>query len=215
MLRLFFILIVCVACEWFGAAATARAQAPATVAGCKLSTTQNMTGTRLPDDHYVLEGTGDQPVQIDCDDVQFFADHMELFQKEGRLTANGNVEYISGGNRIHAERMEFNTKTRTGTFYNATGTATLREAVQPNIFGAQEPDAFFWGDELQKIGPLMNHASAQFTLPAPQLGPGVYSVQFRALDPEDGHISSGKFTFTIGPGAVRGVGKHPAPASVK
>lgn len=151
MLRLSFILIVCVACEWFAAAATARAQGQ--IAGCKLSTTQNMTGTRLPDDHYVLEGTGDQPVQIDCDDVQFFADHMELYQKEGRLTANGNVEYISGGNRIHAERMEYNTKTRTGTFYNATGTATLREAVQPNIFGAQEPDAFFWGDELQKIGP--------------------------------------------------------------
>jgi LPS-assembly protein len=153
MLRLSFLLIVCVACEWFGAAATARAQAPGQIAGCKLSTTQNMTGTRLPDDHYVLEGTADQPVQIDCDDVQFFADHMELYQKEGRLTANGNVEYISGGNRIHAERMEYNTKTRTGTFYNATGTATLREAVQPNIFGAQEPDAFFWGEELQKIGP--------------------------------------------------------------
>ena len=49
--------------------------------------------------------------------------------------------------------MVFNTKTRTGTFYNATGTATLREAVEPNIFGAQEPDAFFWGDELHKIGP--------------------------------------------------------------
>ena len=149
MLRLSFILIACVVCEWFGAAATARAQ----ISGCKLTTTQNLTGERLPDDHYVLDGTADQPVQIDCDDVQFFADHMELFQKEGRLTANGNVEYISGGNRVHAERMEYNTKTRTGTFYNATGTATLHEAIQPNVFGAQEPDAFFWGEELQKIGP--------------------------------------------------------------
>ena len=85
--------------------------------------------------------------------MQFFADHMELFQKEGRVTAEGNVVFISGGNRIYAERMEFNTKTRTGTFYNATGTAMLREAAQPNIFGTQEPDAFFWGEELQKIGP--------------------------------------------------------------
>jgi LPS-assembly protein len=151
MLRLSSILIVCVAFEWFGAPAIARAQGQ--ISGCKLSKTQNMTGTRLPDDHYVLEGTEDYPVQIDCDDVQFFADHMELFQKEGRVTAQGNVVYISGANRIYAERMEFNTKTRTGTFYNATGTATLRESVQPNIFGAQEPDAYFWGDELQKIGP--------------------------------------------------------------
>ena len=67
-----------------------------------------------------MEGTADQPVQIDCDDLQFFADHMELFQKEGRVTARGNVVYISGGNRIYAERMVYYTKTRTGTFYVAT-----------------------------------------------------------------------------------------------
>lgn len=151
MPRLISILIVCVALDWLGAPAAA--QTPGQISGCKLSKTQNMSGTRLPDDHYVLEGNEDFPVQIDCDDVQFFADHMELFQKESRVIAQGNVVYISGGNRIYAERMEFNTKTRTGTFYNATGTATLREAVEPNIFGAQEPDAFFWGDELQKIGP--------------------------------------------------------------
>ena len=65
-------------------------------------------------------------MQIDCDDMQFFADHMENFQKEGRVIARGNVVFVSGGNRISAERMEFNTKTRTGTFYNASGTATLR-----------------------------------------------------------------------------------------
>ena len=151
MLRLSSILIVCIALEWLCDPAIARAQGQIT--GCKLSKTQNMTGTRLPDEHYVLEGSEDAPVQIDCDDLQFFADQMELFQKEGRVVARGNVVYISGGNRIYAERMEFNTKTRTGTFYNATGTATLREAVQPNVFGAQEPDMFFWGDELQKIGP--------------------------------------------------------------
>jgi LPS-assembly protein len=151
MVRLSFIFLVCVALDWLGAPAMAQAQTQ--IAGCKLSKTQNMTGTRLPDDHYVLEGTEDFPVQVDCDDVQFFADRMELFQKEGRVTAHGNVVYISGGNRIWADRMEFNTKTRTGTFYDASGIATLREAVEPNIFGAQEPDAFFWGAELQKIGP--------------------------------------------------------------
>ena len=82
--------------------------------GCKLSKTQNMSGIRLAEDHYIMEGTADQPVQIDCDDMQFFADHMELFEKEGRVIANGNVTYISGGNRINAERMVYYTKTRTG-----------------------------------------------------------------------------------------------------
>jgi len=151
MLRISFILIAVVALEWFGAPGTARAQAQ--IAGCKLSKTLNMRGTSLPDDHYVMEGTADQPVQIDCDDLQFFADHMELFQKEGRVIAIGNVTYISGGNKIEAERMLYYTKTRTGTFYNATGTAVLRESAQPGIFGSQEPDAYFWGEELQKIGP--------------------------------------------------------------
>ncbi len=151
MPRIIFILIVTVALEWFGAPADARAQAQ--IAGCKVSKTQNMSGTKLAEEHYVMEGTADQPVQIDCDDLQFFADHMELFQKEGRVIANGNVTYISGGNRINAERMVYYTKTRTGTFYVATGTAVLRESAQPGIFGTQEPDAYFWGEELQKIGP--------------------------------------------------------------
>jgi LPS-assembly protein len=151
MLRISFILIVAFALEWFGAPAVARAQAQ--IGGCKLSRTQNMSSIKLAEDHYVMEGTADQPVQIDCDDLQFFADHMELFQKEGRVIANGNVTYISGGNRINAERMVYYTKTRTGTFYVATGTAVLRESAQPGIFGTQEPDAYFWGDELQKIGP--------------------------------------------------------------
>ena len=151
MPRIIFILIVTVALEWFGAPAAARAQAQ--IAGCKVSKTLNMSGTKLAEEHYVMEGTADQPVQIDCDDLQFFADHMELFQKEGRVIANGNVTYISGGNRINAERMVYYTKTRTGTFYIATGTAVLRESAQPGIFGTQEPDAYFWGEELQKIGP--------------------------------------------------------------
>ena len=108
-----------------------------------------------PRDHYVIEGTADQPVQIDCDDMQFFADHMELFQNEGRVIATGNVVYISGGNRINAERMEFNTKTRTGTFYNATGTRrSLREPAPTRASSARRSRTrIFWGEELQKIGP--------------------------------------------------------------
>jgi LPS-assembly protein len=129
------------------------ARAQTQIAGCKFTKTQNMSGTRLADEHFVMDGNADQPVQIDCDDLQFFADHMELFQKEGRVTAQGNVLYISGGNRIYAERMVYYTKTRTGTFYVANGTAILRQNAEPGIFGTQEPDAFFWGEELQKIGP--------------------------------------------------------------
>ena len=41
------------------------------------------------------------------------------------MRASGNVVFVSSDNRIAAERMEFNTRTRTGTFYIASGIASL------------------------------------------------------------------------------------------
>jgi LPS-assembly protein len=151
MVRLSVILATCAVVDWFGAPAAARAQT--SLAGCHVYQLQNMTATHLEGDHYVLEGTGEAPVQIDCDDMQLMADHVESFQTEGRVIAQGHVVYVSGGNRISAARMEFNTKTKTGTFYEAHGTATLREAKEPGLLGAQEPDLMFRGDEIHKIGP--------------------------------------------------------------
>ena len=103
----------------------------------------------------MLDGTPDGPVQIACDNMLFFADHVEYFQQEGRVTAQGHVVYESDGNRISAERMEFNTKTRTGTFYVASGTATLqgKASASAGMLGGQEPDLMFRGDEIHKIGP--------------------------------------------------------------
>ena len=54
--------------------------------------------------------------------MQFFADTRRL-QEAGLVTAR-DVVFVSQGNRIAAERMEFDTRTRTGTFYNARGTAS-------------------------------------------------------------------------------------------
>ena len=54
--------------------------------------------------------------------------------------------------------LEFNTRTKTGTFYNASGSATLAQAAaQPgaedrSMFGTQEPDVYFYGETLQKLG---------------------------------------------------------------
>ena len=151
MVRFSFILIFCLALDWFAAPPAARAQDP--LAGCKGYQAQNLQFQKIEKNHIVADGTADAPAQIDCEDLQLMADHLESFQEEGRVIAIGNVVYVSGKNRISAERMEFNTKTRTGTFYNAWGTAMIRDAPDPGMFGTQEPDAFFWGDELQKIGP--------------------------------------------------------------
>ena len=83
--------------------------------------------------------------------------------------------FTSGTSRIAAERLEFNTRTKTGTFYNASGSATLqgsrirtgtRTPERPrrrwtaavarrperSVFGTQEPDVYFYGETLQKLG---------------------------------------------------------------
>jgi LPS-assembly protein len=100
-----------------------------------------------------LYGSVDQAVRIDCDEMQFFADYIEIFKKQDLLSARGNIVFVSGANRIAADRVEFNTRTRTGTFYNARGEAALGERVDRSMFGTQEPEAVFWGAEVQKLGP--------------------------------------------------------------
>jgi LPS-assembly protein len=93
-------------------------------------------------------------VQIDCNDIQLFADEAELFSDIDRVRASGNVLFVSNTNRIFAERMEFNTKTKTGTFYVASGIANLENrGADRSLFGSQEPDAYFWGETIEKLGP--------------------------------------------------------------
>ncbi|HTM25160.1 MAG TPA: hypothetical protein VL225_08195 [Vicinamibacterales bacterium] len=93
-------------------------------------------------------------VQVDCNDIQLFADEVELFTDADRLRATGNVVFVSSTNRISAERMDFNTRTKTGTFYVASGIANLEgRGIDRSFFGTQEPDAYFWGETIEKLGP--------------------------------------------------------------
>lgn len=71
------------------------------------------------------------------------------------------------------------------------------------------------GGAAQKLGPLPKQPREKFEFAAPRLEPGVYTVRYRALDPEDGHVSSGHFSFTVAPAATRDVGKRPAPGTEK
>lgn len=149
MLRLFLALAVCLSLDGLFAA-EARAQADLT--SCKFYQT-DATQADQREDIARFYGSSDQSVRIDCDEMQFFADYLEIFKKKDFLAARGNVTFVSGANRIAADRVEFNTKTRTGTFYNARGSTTIGSRVDRSMFGTQEPDAYFWGDEIQKIGP--------------------------------------------------------------
>lgn len=123
-----------------------------TITGCKTDAVLSPSNISEDANHVRLVGTREQPVQVDCDDMQLFATEMELFRKEGRLIARGDIVFVTGNSRIAAERLEFDTKTKTGTFFKASGTTVIREKAQPSQQGSQEPNAFFWGEELHKAG---------------------------------------------------------------
>jgi LPS-assembly protein len=110
---------------------------------------------RLTKDHLKLTGQ----VEVQCGDQSFAADEVELFSDEHRLIATGSVVFTDGGNRIAADRLEYNTETKTGTFFNATGTATLPDQAkkkpgrpaEKSMFGTAEPDVYFYGEKISKV----------------------------------------------------------------
>jgi LPS-assembly protein len=85
---------------------------------------------------------------------KFFADEVEMNTKTGELIATRNVVFQTPTARISADKAVFNTKTKLGTFENAMGIAALGERGQRNLsmFGGLEPDVYFYGETLEKIG---------------------------------------------------------------
>jgi LPS-assembly protein len=153
------------------------------LSSCKVYQTRFSQAERL-EDVSRFYGSPDSDVRIDCDELQFSADYVEVFRKKDLLSARGHVVFVSGGNRIAADRAEFNTRTRTGTFYNAAGILSLGERADRSMFGTQEPDAYFRGDELHKVGPkkyrIVNGAFSTCVQPTPRW-----------------EISSGSFTINL------------------
>lgn len=134
-------------------AAAAPATAQIDVTGCKKFQHQATGFFTEGENHFKLTGAPAQPVIVDCDDVQLVADEVELFKEQNRLVARGHVVYVAAGNRISADRLEFDTKAKTGTFYDANGTAVLGDKVDRSLFGTQEPYAYFYGELIHKLGP--------------------------------------------------------------
>jgi LPS-assembly protein len=104
---------------------------------------------RMGEGHVRLTGQ----VEIEREDQKFFADVVDYYQAEDRIEASGNVVYVSKDSRIAAERMVFNARTRLGTFHVASGTLSLGTRVNRSMFGTQEPDAYFYGEAIEKVGP--------------------------------------------------------------
>jgi LPS-assembly protein len=94
-------------------------------------------------------------------ETSIFADEAWFYSDEDKLVLVGNVTFAQGNNRISAERAEINTKTRLGSFSNASGIATVqpqRQQARPGgvalpPMGGQETVVYFFGDSVEKIGP--------------------------------------------------------------
>ena len=94
-------------------------------------------------------------------DTKIYADDVMVRTGENQAIATGNVVFAQGDNRISAERAEFDTETRLGTFYNASGFSTVkapknqptRTGVAAPQMAGQETVVIFFGEKIEKIGP--------------------------------------------------------------
>ncbi len=98
---------------------------------------------------YHLEGE----VEITEGNQKFYADQVDYDTETRVMVATGNVVYSSPLTRIAADRLEYNQETKLAVFTNATGSTYLGEKVDRSFFGTQEPDALFYGEKVEKIGP--------------------------------------------------------------
>lgn len=93
-------------------------------------------------------------VTLSCDNTQLFADQIEVYREQNLLKARGHVAFIDGGQRITADRIEFNIKTKLGTFWGAQGIMSITGKPDPrSMLGSTEADAYFYGERIDKTGP--------------------------------------------------------------
>jgi LPS-assembly protein len=124
-----------------------------------------LTDTTIAERHEVIsekEHHYSGAVELDDGrDTKLYADDVRVYLDQDRAVASGNVVFRQGSSQISADRADFNTKTRLGTFYNATGFAMVQPPRQnarpggiapPPIVG-QETIVYFIGETVEKIGP--------------------------------------------------------------
>jgi Cu/Ag efflux protein CusF len=68
------------------------------------------------------------------------------------------------------------------------------ESAHLTAIGLQRQD----GHDTGPLGPLPRAPGKQFVITAPRLADGTYTVHYRVLATDDGHISGGTITFTVG-----------------
>ena len=106
---------------------------------------------QLDANHWRLTGQ----VEVENSESQgqkFYASLVEIHTDTHQLEASGNVLYETPLARIAAERVVFDTRKGTGTFYGASGMASIGDRAEKSMFGGLEPDVYFYGAIVQKTG---------------------------------------------------------------
>src|SRR3954464_2330668 len=144
----------CLVCLLF--ALDARAQQPAAPQGGNPSQPVNIDaagaevrpGHRTDCGNAVYELGGGTTLFADCIDYEI---------DTHQIVARGNVLFANPEGRIAAESVEFNTETGLGTFHNANGLISLGAKADRKQFANQDPDIWFFGETIQKVGPRKYH----------------------------------------------------------
>ena len=84
---------------------------------------------------------------------KFFADEVDFYLDTFRLVARGNVVFSDAEGRIAADEVDFTRAEGTGTFKNASGSMTLGSGISLADFAGQDPDVYFRGEIIEKLGP--------------------------------------------------------------
>jgi lipopolysaccharide assembly outer membrane protein LptD (OstA) len=84
--------------------------------------------------------------------MRVFADEIVINRKTELLDAKGNVTFTGPDGHISADRIEFNIKDGTARFHHAAGYMSIPGSNRVE-FGNQDPDVYFWGDLIEKLGP--------------------------------------------------------------
>ncbi len=103
---------------------------------------------RIDANHIRLVGQ----VEVERDKLKFFADQVDIYSDTNLMVAEGNVVFVNEGSRLAAERMEFDLKKQVGTFYEASGIATLQPNPNRGTLGGQDADVMFYGSKIEKVG---------------------------------------------------------------
>ncbi len=144
------------ACAVLLLASSVQAQPPAQAPVVDSTKSDSREGTNQQKDWHFIGR-----VEFEDKDTKIYADDAWYYQDGSKFIAKGNVVFAQADNRISAERIEFNTETRLGTFYNAYGISTVKPprqqvrsgGIAPPPMAGQDTVVYFFGESIEKLGP--------------------------------------------------------------